>query len=135
MKGKRALELALNAEVGALVQEHIDRFRPALPCANGRYLFPGEKGGPRSKGAMYERIVASAKDVGLEMNPHLFRHLIQKICAEADPASVGDVSKVLNHASSSTTVIFYTDNNGRAASKRLDKILRDKAKGLGEDDK
>lgn len=131
-KGRRALELFLNADVGQLLREHLDRFRPSLPCSDGPYLFPGEKGGPRSKNAMYERIVAAAQGVGLEFNPHLFRHLIQKICAEVDPTSLSDVSRVLQHASPSTTLTFYADHNGRAASRRLDNILTKKAGG-GED--
>lgn len=129
MKGKRALELALNAEVGDLIRGHVECFRPALPCADGPFLFAGEKGGPRSKNAMYARIVAAAKDVGLEMNPHLFRHLIQKICAEIDSASMRDVSRVLGHTTESTTAIFYSDRNGRAASKRLDQLLARKIDG------
>jgi len=123
MKGGRPLELTLNAEFAQLFDEHIERFRPALPFASGPYLFPGEKSGPRSKNAMYEQIVDAGREVGLDINPHLFRHLLQKVCVERDPASVGDVSKVLGHASISTTVTFYADRNGKAASRRLDQLL------------
>ncbi|WP_186421358.1 site-specific integrase [Bosea sp. CS1GBMeth4] len=127
MKGNQALELALNAGVGELIREHLERHRPALPSSDGVYLFPGEKGGPRSKNAMYEQIVAAAADAGLEINPHLFRHLLQKVCAEIDPASIADVSRVLGHASPSTTATFYAERNGKAASRRLDQILAKKS--------
>ncbi|KRE16786.1 hypothetical protein ASE66_09235 [Bosea sp. Root483D1] len=123
MKGGRPLELTLNAEFAGLLDEHTERFRSALPGASGSYLFPGESSGPRSKNAMYEQIVDAGREVGLDINPHLFRHLLQKVCVERDPSSVGDVSKVLGHASISTTVIFYADRNGKAASKRLDQLL------------
>lgn len=123
MKGGRPLELTLNSKFAQLLDEHVERFRTALPCASGPYLFPGEESGPRSKNAMYEQIVDAGREVGLDINPHLFRHLLQKVCVERDPASVGDVSKVLGHASISTTVTFYADRNGKASSRRLDQLL------------
>ncbi|CAH1663470.1 Tyr recombinase domain-containing protein [Hyphomicrobiales bacterium] len=123
LKARRALELQLNADCGALINELIRDFRPALPSASGPYLFPGEKGGARSKNAMYEQITDVGRELGLDINPHLYRHLLQKVCAERDRHSVGDVSRVLGHATTSTTVAFYADRSGRAASKRLDALL------------
>lgn len=135
LKARRALEVQLNADCGALINELIRDFRPVLPSASGPYLFPGENGGPRSKNAMYEQIVDVGRGLGLDINPHLYRHLLQKVCVERDPSSVGDVSRVLGHATTSTTVTFYADRSGRAASKRLDALLsagRETEEGAGE---
>lgn len=123
LKARRALEVELNADCGALINELIRDFRPALPSASGPHLFPGEDGGPRSKNAMYEQVTDVGREFGLDINPHLYRHLLQKICVERDPTSVGDVSRVLGHATTSTTITFYADRSGRAASKRIDSLL------------
>lgn len=123
LKARRALEVWLNADCGALINELIRDFRPALPCASGPYLFPGEDGGPRSKNAMYEQVTDVGRELGLDINPHLYRHLLQKICVERDPTSIGAVSLILGHATTSTTTTFYADRNGRAASKRIDSLL------------
>ncbi|MCU4179693.1 tyrosine-type recombinase/integrase [Bosea sp. BH3] len=123
LKARRALEVWLNADCGALIDELIHDFRPDLPCASGPYLFPGEDGGPRSKNAMYEQVTDVGRELGMDINPHLYRHLLQKMCVERDPRSVAEVSRVLGHASTSTTITFYADRNGNAASKRLDALL------------
>jgi integrase len=72
---------------------------------------------------MYEQITDVGRELGLDINPHLYRHLLQKVCVERDPSSVGDVSRVLGHATVSTTMTFYAERSGRAASKRLDALL------------
>ncbi len=123
LKSRRALEVELNAECGALIAELLRAFRPALPWASGPYLFPGEHGGPRSKNAMYEQVTDVGREFGLDINPHLYRHLLQKICVERDPTLIGAVSLVLGHATTSTTTTFYAERNGRAASKRIDSLL------------
>lgn len=123
LKARRALEVELNAECGALIAELLRAFRPALPCASGPYLFPGEHGGPRSKNALYEQVTDVGREFGLDINPHLYRHLLQKICVERDPTLIGAVSLVLGHATTSTTTTFYAERNGRAASKRIDSLL------------
>lgn len=133
LKAGGALELNLNADCGTLINELIRVFRPALPFASGPYLFPGEDGGPRSKNAMYEQVTDVGRELGLDINPHLYRHLLQKICVKRKPTSIGDVSRVLGHASTSTTITYYADRNGNAASKRLDALLRGDEPEEGDD--
>lgn len=123
MKSGRAHELVLSAANAKLLQEFIDRFRPSLPCATGPYLFPGENGGPRSKNAAYEAIRVAAERAGFEINPHLYRHILQKVASEADPSSAQAVAAVLGHQSVGTTFIYYGGANGFAAGRQLDKLL------------
>jgi integrase len=54
------------------------------------------------------------------MNPHLFRHVIAKIAVEADPGAYFAVSRVLGHASMTTTMGHYLGTESKAAGKHLD---------------
>jgi integrase len=131
-KNGRPLEFELDGEAVILIKSFIAQYRTQLPGADGPYLFLGRSGGPRSKCGLYANIRATVrKQTGLEMNPHLFRHVIAKIAVEADPGAYFAVSRVLGHASMTTTMGHYLGTESKAAGKHLDKLLsgvKDKAK-------
>jgi integrase len=126
-KTNRPLEFELNAEITARLKRHIAEFRSRLPEADGSYLFPGHKGGPRSNTAMADAIRRGMRRAGLEMNPHLFRHFLGKIVTEADPGAYLAVSRVLGHTTLNTTMGHYLGTESKAAGRHVDRLL-DEAK-------
>jgi integrase len=122
-KTGRVQELELNADVTARLRRHIAGFRSRLPEAGGSYLFPGPDGGPRSKTAMSDAIRRGMRRAGLEMNPHLFRHMIAKITVEADPGAYLAVSRVLGHTTLDTTLGHYLGTESKAAGRHVDRLL------------
>ena len=127
-KNDNPLEFELTDQVAGLAHAFLTTYRPRLPGAEGPYLFPGMKGGPRSKNAMYESICKTAKDAGLVMNPHLFRHALGKIAIERNPDAIFTVSRVLGHKSINTTLSHYLGTESKAAGKHLDSILNKQPK-------
>jgi integrase len=123
-KTDRALELELDAETAGLLKSFLGRHRRILPNSECSYLFPGIKGGPRSDPAMFTAICRTVrKRTGLEVNPHLFRHLLAKLVVEADPSSYPAVSQVLGHKSLSMTMAHYLGAETKASGRHIDKLL------------
>ncbi|MCZ4263039.1 site-specific integrase [Limimaricola sp. G21655-S1] len=124
MKTHAALEIELPSEVITLLDLFVNQHRHILPSADGPYLFPGERGGPRSYDAMRDAVSRPLlKHAGIEINPHLYRHVIAKIVAERRPELLADVSRHLGHRSFNTTYQSYLGTEGPAASRRLNRLL------------
>ena len=80
------LELELPPETIALLDEFLTEHRRLLPCAEGPWLFPGTTGGARSYSAMHDAVSRPLRrHAGIEISPHLYRHVIAKIIAERCP--------------------------------------------------
>ncbi|MDU8913968.1 tyrosine-type recombinase/integrase, partial [Aestuariicoccus sp. MJ-SS9] len=123
-KSHRALDLELPAETVALFEHFLAHHRPLLPGSDGPYLFPGEKGGPRSYSAMRDALSRTLlKHAGIRMSPHLFRHVIAKIVIERHPELALDLSRRLGHSSINTTFQAYLGTEGPAASRRINALL------------
>ena len=75
------------------------------------------------------------KHCGLTMSPHLYRHVLAKIVVERDPSMYVPVSRHLGHRSMSTTLGSYLGTETPAASRRLNRLLREARDNphLGED--
>lgn len=124
-KTHAALELELPPETIALLDEFLTEHRGALPRADSHWLFPGQTHGPRSYSAMREAVSNPLrKHAGIELSPHLYRHIIAKIVAERRPELLHDTSRMLGHKSIRTTFAAYLGTEGPAASRRVAELLR-----------
>lgn len=124
MKTHAALEIELPFEVITLLDLFVREHRSVLLGSDGPYLFPGERGGPRGYHAMRDAVSRPLlKHAGIEINPHLYRHVIAKIVAERRPELLADVSRHLGHRSFNTTYQSYLGTEGPAASRCLNRLL------------
>jgi integrase len=125
MKTGNALDLELPTETVVLLDRFIADHRGKLPGAKCSYLFPGPTGEPRSYSAMRDVVGrAIRRHVGIELSPHLFRHIIAKIVAERAPELLNDVSRMLGHKSINTTYQAYLGTETPAASRRINRLLQ-----------
>jgi integrase len=124
MKGNREHGMEMPAEVAKLLELYIEGYRPLLPGSEGPYLFAGKKCGPRHHSALRSEFSKHVlKHTGLRVNPHLTRHILGKHIVEKDPALIEVLSQFLGHKSTQTTISYYLQNDGRAASRKLNQIL------------
>jgi len=124
-KTHAALELELAPETTALLEEFLAEGRGLLPGAESSWLFPGPSGGARSYSAMREAVSRPPrKHAGIELSPHLYRHIIAKIVAERAPENLHHVSRMLAQKSMRTTYTAYLGTEGLAASRRISDLLR-----------
>lgn len=129
-KNTRALEFALPAYVVALLRQYLERYRPLVAPPGSDYLFPSPTGGHLATDNLGPRISRFVRQrTGLEVNPHLFRHLAAKLVLEDTPGGYGIAQDILGHKSPKTTRNFYAGTETAASLRLFERIvLRKRAK-------
>lgn len=124
VKNREDLEFPLPESTLRLLQTYLKAFRPLLMDQPSEWLFPGRNGkhiGRCSLGKMIK--VKLHKATGLEVNPHLFRHIGAKLYLDANPGAYEVVRRVLGHRSMDTTTSFYTGLETAAAVRHFDNVI------------
>lgn len=118
----------LSEDTIRLLDLFISEHRSRIPGASGStYLFASPDGKhPRSYSAIRDMVHgAIKKHIGIEVSPHLFRHIMAKIVVERAPEEVMSVSRALGHKSVNTTYQSYLGTETPAASRRMNALLQD----------
>jgi integrase len=102
----------------------LTRCRPVICNGATPYLFPNSIGAKRSREAVASKVtVFLAKETGLEMHLHLFRHLAAKLYLDVNPNGIELVSQLLGHTSTRTTLKAYAELNIDPAFKNLERSI------------
>jgi integrase len=132
--GDADLKIDLNPEMSRLLRTYLDRVR-AKALRKGDetnpYLFPsqGERAelGTPYKGLLRRLCRRMAVEVGVETNPHLYRHLLGLIWLREDPGRLPQVQRLLGHKSITTTMEYYVEFQEEEVQKEWQKLLEEKA--------
>jgi hypothetical protein len=126
VKNRQQLQFPLPPKSALLIDHYVREYRPMLAMRDNAALFPGRTSGPKRQQVLGKQISRSIHSyTGLEVNPHLFRHLAAKLFLDANPGSYEVVRRVLGHKSMKTTLSFYTGLEHAAAARHFDaNILR-----------
>ena len=116
-KGGKDLLVPLSPWASSLVRSFIDRIRPTILAAEAKtnpYLFPfqgdvsSDAAGAQAYEGVLQRLVRAVhRHVGVEVHPHLYRHLLGWIWLREDLRRLPEVQKLLGHRSIETTVRYY----------------------------
>ena len=89
------------------------------------FLFPGNKPGCHKHPDHFSRQFTKTirRWTGLDVNPHLMRHLGAKLYLDANPGAYGVVRRVLGHTVMSTTVNNYTGLETDAALRHYHNVI------------
>jgi integrase len=88
------------------------------------WIFPTKDGGHVSYKVIGDSLCRYAKRyAGLELNPHLFRHIAAKLYLDAHPGGYEVVRRVHGHTSMDTTTGFYTGMETLAAARHFDETI------------
>jgi integrase len=118
------IHCVLPEQSARLLEEYINDFRPDLPHAPSTLLFPGIKGGRRATTTFWVAISKTARRyAGLEINPHLFRHLAAKLYLDRNPGGYEVVRRMLGHKSMNTTVQFYAGQETTNTFRHFDDLI------------
>lgn len=124
VKNKAGMTFELSAAAAGLIDTYVRRFRPLLcePCCP--WLFPGRAGQPKLPSNFGEQLKNTIRYwSGLDLNPHLFRHLAAKLFLDRHPGEYESVRQMLGHKSIQTTVDFYCGFEAEGAIKRFDQVI------------
>ncbi len=123
-KNDNPIEVELPARLVHQLRTYFDRHRPLLVSTPSPWLFPGESGARRPSGGFGQQLSAFiAKEVGVMMTPHQFRHLAAKLYLDQHPDGFETVRRLLGHKSLETTMRFYRELDSILASKRYAAVL------------
>jgi integrase len=124
VKNRVPVECPLPPESVDLLERYIREFRPHLTSASNTALFPGIAGGSKNQAFFGTQISRTVRaHTGLQVHPHLFRHIAAKLFLDANPGAYEVVRRVLGHRSIDTTTAFYTGLETPAAVRHFDKTI------------
>lgn len=109
-KTRSPYEAELPVATAALFSAYLARYRPLLVMKNSQFLFPGRSEASRNRsnfGSALSKFIA--RETGLEMHPHLFRHLAAMLHLDMHPQQIETVRMVLGHSSTRMTLKAYAE--------------------------
>ena len=124
VKNGVAIEAELPADAVKLLDMYLKRFRPLLLSQPSSRLFPNGAGGSKKPGQLGVQISKFLRrECGLQVNPHLFRHIAAKLYLEAYPGAYGVVRLIHGHSSVDTTTRAYCGTETPAAMRHFDDFV------------
>ena len=103
------------------------KYQPLL--TNGHpssLLFPGRSGAPKAANSLRRNIGGTIRrELGLDVNPHFFRHLAAHLFLRRYPGHYEDVRRILGHKSIATTINAYVGLEAATALNRYDSVVLD----------
>ncbi|MFG6664318.1 tyrosine-type recombinase/integrase [Sulfitobacter sp. 916] len=116
-KGDPDYVVRLGERASRLMRNYIDKVRPLLLHSGddeNPYLFPGQKGGQFKLNSPYRGLLRRVvrllhQQVGVRINPHLYRHLVGWIWLKESMDNLPRVQRLLGHKSLQTTVEYYAE--------------------------
>jgi site-specific recombinase XerD len=136
VKNGHAIEWPLPPASARTIQQFCVKFRSTLAAPDNPFLFPGRNGGARSLSGLAGAIIKTvAREAGLEVNVHLFRHFAAHLHLLAHPGEYEIVRRLLGHRSIETTIAFYCGIEAEAAARRADATIlaeRERTRGLAK---
>jgi integrase len=109
VKNDQTLSFPLPTECADLIRLYVQKYHRRLTRSRNAYLFPSDlPDRPKRSdtlGKQLSRLIR--RSIGLEVNPHLYRHLVHIIVLNRYPGSYAMVSRVLGHKSLQTAISNY----------------------------
>jgi integrase len=123
-KNEVPLEFPLSDHCLALLREYLDRFRSYAAVKDRAWLFARLDGTMVPDSALRDGIAkAVARELGIAMTPHQFRHVAAAVALDAHPGALGLVRDLLGHRNIKTTSNFYAGMRTREAALEFDRII------------
>jgi integrase len=130
VKNSVALDKKVPRELVRLIDRFKEKYRPAL--AGGKpsdFLFPTPSGKHIASNTLSAAISRETKrHLGVQINPHLFRHFAANLHLERYPGDYETVRQMLGHKSIRTTINFYCGKEADAAFERYQQTLIEERK-------
>jgi site-specific recombinase XerD len=130
------LEFPIDAATMRLIDHYMAKFQAILAGEHaGSLLFPSPSGGAKRDNNLRSQITGFIwKRLGIEINPHLFRHLAAMIFLEAHPGQYEQVRRLLGQKNLTTTVTFYAGLETRSATDQYQKVVLRARKGTDDEE-
>jgi len=123
-KNSEPSEHELNGASARMIQFHIEKYRDLLTTGPSDYLFPGRNGGRRSAQSLSGQIKKElARQTGLNINAHLFRHIAAKTILDRSPGAHTTVQRILGGRSMDVILSNYSGMEVNAARRAFGELV------------
>lgn len=117
-KNRQDIDFDLSASVSDLITNYLEHHQPVI-ATDTSYVFPRGDGRHRDPGKLGELVEERIRKwLGLEVNMHLFRHLLAMKYLEAYPGEYESVRRMLCHAKIDTTTGYYAPLSNKAIQQK-----------------
>jgi integrase len=132
-KTKRSLEFRLSQKLSSRIDHYVSQFRPCIRDASRHgYIWASAKGDGLSANAIYALVCSrTEQELGVRMNPHLFRHASASFWSRQDPQNILGVKDLLGQTSFAITQRHYIPAQSRLAGRALARIIDTKRASAG----
>ncbi|NIY95140.1 site-specific integrase [Salipiger sp. HF18] len=124
-KTSRPIEFELPEDVVRLIAEHLASRVPWMCPAGTPYLFPKRSGeAPVNSADLATRISKLVRrELGLEINAHLFRHFAVMNWLDANPGGYEVARRLLGHADVSHTINMYSGMEVKSGTRAFSDLI------------
>jgi integrase len=127
VKNRQTLHFPLPPDAANMIRLYLRKYQPRLVVGHSPYLFPSNLPG-RSKrsdtlGKQLTRLIG--RTIGLEVNPHLYRHLVHIIVLNRYPGGYAMISRILGHKSLQTAMSNYATEDIGIAMRAFHGLVSD----------
>jgi len=131
VKNSQTLSFPLPKDCADLLRLYVERFRPMLADKTNRHLFPSNRPGrPKRADTLSRQLSRLIRDsLGLEVNPHLYRHLVHIIVLRRYPGAYAMISRILGHKSLGTAIANYAGEDIAIALQAFQELVSDTVSG------
>lgn len=130
-KNGQSHSFPLPPDCASLVRLYLAKYHPRLAVGENPYLFtsdlPGRPKRADTLGKQLTRLVR--RSLGLEVNPHLYRHLVHLVVLNRFPGAYAMISRILGHKSLETAIRNYAGEDMAIALRAYQGLVDDAAAG------
>ncbi|MCW1920860.1 tyrosine-type recombinase/integrase [Rhodobacter sp. KR11] len=125
VKNSERIEFELPASVISLIEQHLALRTPQLCDPGNPWLFPMRAGkAPMDATQFSSRIKARIfKELGIEVNAHLFRHIAAKLFLTARPGQYEALRRLLGHKALTQTINAYAGFEAGTATRLFAEVI------------
>jgi integrase len=127
VKNGQTLSFPLPAECADLIRLYVQKYHQRLTSSQNLYLFasnlPGRPKRSDTLGKQLSRLIH--RSIGLEVNPHLYRHLVHLIVLNRYPGAYAMISRVLGHKSLQTAISNYAGEDMAISMRAFQGLVTD----------
>jgi integrase len=131
VKNGQTLSFPLPADCADLVREYLRTFQPRLVRGSSPYLFPSDLPGRPKRGDTLGKQLSRLirRSIGLEVNPHLYRHLVHLVVLNRYPGAYAMISRILGHKSLQTAIANYAGEDIAIAMRAFHELIAEAMSG------
>jgi hypothetical protein len=130
-KNGQSHSFPLPPDCANLIRLYLVKYHPRLVVGGNPYLFtsdlPGRPKRSDTLGKQLSRLVR--RSLGLEVNPHLYRHLVHLVVLNRVPGAYAMISRILGHRSLETALRNYATEDTAIALRAYQGLVDEAAAG------